>query len=93
MNKKLLIRIEMKKKYINWFKILMSCFAVFSLLPIWNVYNDGYFITHGIKLESNNVAVIVYSLKFILLAGLFVWLATLGVKEKQKKKLSGTDPD
>jgi hypothetical protein len=62
----------------------MITFAIISLLPIWSVYTDGYFITRGIRLPSNNVAVIFYSLKFILLSGFFIWLGTGGAKEKTK---------
>lgn len=84
MSKEILIRLRIKKKYIVWFRLTMIAFALLSLLPIWNAFADGYFVTRGRKFESNSVVIIFYCLKFVLLSALFIWFATGGVKEKEE---------
>ena len=84
MEKEILIRLRMKKRYISWFRVIMIILAVISLIPIWNAFADGYFVTRGKKFESNSVVIIFYCLKFFLLSALFIWFATGGVREKEE---------
>jgi hypothetical protein len=84
MEKEILIRLRMKKKYITGFRIIMTILAVISLIPIWNAFSDGYFVTRGTRFETSSVVIIVYCLKFFLLSALFIWFATGGVKEKEE---------
>ncbi len=84
MDKDMLIKVKLKNKFVIWFRLLMFTLACISLLPIWTAVSDGYFVTRGIRQESDSYTIIFYSLKFVLLAGLFFWLATGGVMKKEK---------
>ncbi len=84
MEKEILIRLRMKKRYISWFRVIMIILAVISLIPIWNAFADGYFVTRGTRFESSSVVIIPYCFKFFLLSGLFIWFATGGVKGKEE---------
>lgn len=84
MNKEILIRLRIKKKYIVWFRLTMIAFALLSLLPIWNAFADGYFTTRISRYEIGHMATIPFAIKYILISALFVWLATGGVKEKEE---------
>lgn len=79
----MLIKVKLKNKFVIWFRLLMIILACISLLPIWTAVSDGYFVTRGIRQESDSYTIIFYSLKFVLLAGLFIWLATGGVMKKE----------
>jgi hypothetical protein len=83
MDKGILIKVKLKNKLVIWFRLLMIILACISLLPIWGAISDGYFVTRGIRQESDGFAIVFYSLKFVLAAGLFIWLATGGVMKKE----------
>jgi hypothetical protein len=84
MDKGILIKVKLKNKLVIWFRLLMIVLACISLLPIWGAISDGYFVTRGIRQESDSFAIVFYSLKFVLVAGVFIWLATGGVMKKEK---------
>ncbi len=84
MKKDTLIKVKVKNNLVVWFRLLMVILACISLLPIWIAISDGYFVTRGIRQESDSFGIFFYALKFVLAAGLFIWLATKGVSKKEK---------
>ena len=93
MNKDILIKVKLKNKLVIWFRLVMIILACISLLPIWNAVSDGYFVTRGIRQESDSFTIVFYSLKFVLIAGLFIWLATGGVMKKEKNDRKDSTQD
>ena len=83
MKKDTLIRVYLEKKFVLAFRLLMIFVALFFLWPIYDAFNSGYVVAKGSKRMEGEMSFYTYLIKELVIAALFIWLGTGGVREKE----------